>query len=596
MSKNHLNIMPGAPKEGLPVVKRIKYLKAIINGDPHKVAQAIISILIFFERNSYTTYSSQDRRNIDDFVMMVFIVMTGDIKFADMDAKMLISMGHVFSNLVATSNYHVTTPVVKHVLRQQNNYQRLLFLLNARCEVEIEQSKLFDVNPEMASIWFNSFVLGTSNPTRFLHYSYLHHLENMDDRWAPPCPQISALYFTTTYFAPKLDLEVKSRINKACSKVLNVKINNKPDPKSIAIISGKWHRNHAVYKSASPLVEELKGKYKLTLIHLGEHVPEDLMIDGFDNVCNVKFKDGNLAFPPEVKDNDFQLAYFPDIGMLEESIWLSNCRLAPVQAVGYGHPATTGHNNCIDYFVGGDVEKDCGDQYSEQMILLPGLAQHPAWPSYEKKNNWVEKSPVEINCVWGPDKYNVMMLEVLREISRRATTEHEWHFYPSPAINRYGGFVPFSEVISQLLPNSVIHHSLHYAEYMERSEKGDFAVNSFPFGGYNTIVEAFYLGLPVVTLEGDRFYNKAASHLLRQIGMPELTTKDAEKFVDICIEMIDNETYRSEHRIELEGLDLKKIMFSPPDGNFLKAVEYMIADTTERGNPVLIGELNDEAK
>jgi hypothetical protein len=315
------------------------------------------------------------------------------------------------------------------------------------------------------------------------------------------------------------------------------------------------------------------------------------MTEGFKSVCNIRFKDGNLAIPGNVKENDFQVVYFPDVGMLEESIWLSNCRLAPIQAAGYGHPATTGFNNCIDYFIGGDVEKDCGDEYSEQMLLLPGLAQHPAWPTYERKNNWVKKTPIEINCVWGPDKYNVMMLEGLAEISKRAKTEHEWHFYPSPAVNRYGGYIPFRDAVLQLLPNSIIHNTLHYADYMERAEEGDFTVNSFPFGGYNTVVESLYLGLPVVTLEGPRFYSKAASYLLNQIGMPELSAKDGESFVDICVEMIDNEVHLSEYRNELAGLNLKKILFSPSDGNFLKAFEYMISNKQERGNPVLIGEI-----
>jgi hypothetical protein len=60
--------------------------------------------------------------------------------------------------------------------------------------------------------------------------------------------------------------------------------------------------------------------------------------------------------------------------------------------------------------------------------------------------------------------------------------------------------------------------------------------------------------------------------------------------------MIDDEVYRSEYRRELAGLDLKKVLFNDTGGYFLKAVDYMLENKLERGNPILIGELNDEAK
>lgn len=595
MAKKNLNIMPNSPEDGLPIVKRERYMAAMGKGDYHTVAQAIVQVLTFFDQTHYVEYGGSDQSRINEFVLTVFMVMT-DTKFkpSKQDGYLLVGYSHVFAHIVASSVYQTTNPVLLQILSDgQDNFQRALFMCNSMCPINIDQKAFFDIDPHLASIWFNVYVMTNSNSTPVKQKNLLKIYQEMDERWEPPYPNISGVYFTVTYFAQEFARRCKGIMNNGIKSRINVDIVNKPNPKSIAIATSKWHRNHAVYKSASPLVNQLKGHYKTTFIHLGEHTPKDLMTEGFDQVCHVKFKDDKLILPPSVQNNDFQLVYYPDIGMSHESIWLSNLRLAPIQAVGYGHPDTTGDNNCIDYFIGGDCEKDCKDYYSEQMILLPGLAQAPAWPSYERKYNWVNEEPVKINCIWGPDKYNYCMLQGLAEISKQAKTDHVWHFYPSPAINRYAAFIPFHSEVKRILPNSVIHGDLHYAKYMEESEKGDFAVNSFPFGGYNTIVESFYLGLPVVTLEGHRFYNQAASHLLRTVGMPELTTTDPNKFVSKCVEMIDDKVVRSEYRKELTGMNLKHVLFENIGDDFKKAIDYIIANhPIKRGDPILIGELN----
>lgn len=596
MASKNLNTMPATVKDGLPIAKRSQYMKAMCRGDYHKVAQAIIQVLDHFDQTPYVDYAGSDVARINEFVLIVFMVMT-DPKFkpTKQDLLLLVSYSHIFTHLVAASVYESTNPVLLQILNEKgDNFERALFNCNPRCGLNINQKPFFDIEPNLASVWFNSFIQTNSNCTNRSQVNLMRHYESMDPRWVPPYADVSVPYFTVSYFAPESVRSVKAIMNTAIGERMNADIKNNPNPKSIAIVTAKWHRNHAVYKSAAPLINQLKGHYKLTLVHLGEKAPRDLMTEGFDTVCSAHFKDTSLVLPPSVMDNDFQMVYFPDIGMNAESIWMANTRIAPIQAMGYGHPDTSGDGSCIDYFVGGHCEKDCKDSYSEQMVLIPGLAQEPAWPSYERKHNWVDSKPVKINCVWGPDKYNSCMLRGLEEISRRATGEHEWHFYPSPAINRYAAFIPFKRNLLRILPNAVIHEDLHYAAYMESAEQGDFTVNSFPFGGYNTVVESFYLGLPVVTLEGDRFYNKAASYLLRKIGMPELTSRDPNEFVSLCVKLIDDDVFRAEYRAKLAALDLKKILFSTSGTYFKDAVDYIIANhPIERGDPILIGDLNE---
>jgi predicted O-linked N-acetylglucosamine transferase (SPINDLY family) len=130
---------------------------------------------------------------------------------------------------------------------------------------------------------------------------------------------------------------------------------------------------------------------------------------------------------------------------------------------------------------------------------------------------------------------------------------------------------------AQTVPNFVMHSQQEYYDYMENAEQHDFSLNSFPFGGYNTIVESLYLGLPVVTLEGDRFYNRAAAHLLRQIGMPELIANTPQEFVNISTELVLNKTKLAEYRQALADMDLKAKLFTLEGDYFKQAIDYMIA-------------------
>jgi len=591
MSKKKLNLIPNSPADGFPKAKKRNYLNSMLRGDNETVCRAIVDYLRFFEVHHYSEIGTQDMGYIDEFVSSVFAVITDqNFKLGEDSGKHLISCGHMLSNIVATSSYRTTDGPLLHIMRQQNNYAKLLFLYNSRCTVYVPVKTLFDVNADISSLWYNTYILGDSNPTLIQQANLMRHMESMDERWVPPNERVSVLYFTCTYYAPNSDRKVKGIINKACKTRSNINVTNTPKEGSIAIVTAKWHRNHAVYKSCSPLVDQLKGKYKLTLIHLGTDQPP-LVEDGFDAVYKVAFDDHKLVLPPEVANNDYQAVYYPDIGMNDESMWMSNCRLAPIQAMGYGHPATSGDNSEIDYFIGGTIEKDVANRYSEQMILIPGLAQHPAWPSYERKNNWQPSDIVRINCVWGPDKYNFAMLSGLAEVSKKATSKHEWHLYPSPGINRYGALIPFKRSVEAVLPNVIIHSDLEYYEYMEDAEQHDFSVNSYPFGGYNTVVESLFLGLPMVTIEGDRFYNRAASYLLRKVGLDCLSTTVPDAFVDKCVRLIDDPDHRAAMRTKVAECDLKTTLFDDPGDHFLKAFEYILENHPIKSDtPIIIGE------
>jgi hypothetical protein len=584
---NSLIIMAEDVRTDIPVLDYSGMLKAIAAQD-QRVWDVFSSYLEFFQEHHYKQFGTSSIKRLNVFVQCLYAAMMQEGFCPDpAQVAKLVQMNHLINSLVAASCHKSTDAMLDCVLPMQSNLAKILMLLNPRDEIQLNQKNLFDSDITLASLWYSAYLLGISSPTSRMQANMLQHLQNMDERWRPTSHSVSGIYFSSTYHAPGEVQRVKGIMNKAIKAYrAPPKIKNNPNPKSIAIVTNKWHRNHAVYKSASPLVEQLKGEYKLTLIWTGskESMNDTAVTDYFDAVAHCYFQpDGSMVIPPELVDNDFQMIYFPDIGMTDESIWLSNVRMAPIQAVGYGHPDTTGPNNEIDYFIGGDIEKESTDAYSETMVLLPGLAQEPAWPMAERKDNYLDDGVVRVNCVWGPDKYNHQLLKTLADINEEVAqtvpgSKHEFHFFGSPGMNRYAALPAFIKDVQRIVPNAIIHTEQEYYDYMENAEMHDFSLNSFPFGCYNVLIESLYMGLPFVTLVGDRFYNKAGMYLNDQIGMSQNNYWSNVGFIQGAALLITNPKMLRHQREHLASIDLKAKLFTLKGSHFLEAIQHIIAN------------------
>jgi predicted O-linked N-acetylglucosamine transferase (SPINDLY family) len=72
-------------------------------------------------------------------------------------------------------------------------------------------------------------------------------------------------------------------------------------------------------------------------------------------------------------------------------------------------------------------------------------------------------------------------------------------------------------------------HLAHYAEM-------DLALDCFPYHGTTTSCEAMWMGVPSVTLVGDRHVSRVGLSLLTNVGLPEFAADSAERFVELAVE------------------------------------------------------------
>jgi protein O-GlcNAc transferase len=153
---------------------------------------------------------------------------------------------------------------------------------------------------------------------------------------------------------------------------------------SIGILSS-FLFDHSFGKLVRGFVQHLsRDKFEVTIFRIPRK--SDHILETIDRTTdNVIPLIGRLERDRQtIEDEELDVLFYPDIGMLHYTYCLAFARLAPIQVVSWGHPVTTGIPN-IDYFLSSELLEGFGaqDHYSEQLITLgnmPAFYFHPDPP------------------------------------------------------------------------------------------------------------------------------------------------------------------------------------------------------------------------
>jgi predicted O-linked N-acetylglucosamine transferase (SPINDLY family) len=72
------------------------------------------------------------------------------------------------------------------------------------------------------------------------------------------------------------------------------------------------------------------------------------------------------------------------------------------------------------------------------------------------------------------------------------------------------------------------------ADVKELLSVGDIYLDSFPFGGVNSLIDPLELGLPVIAWEGDTFRARMGGALLRSLGLDELVATNEQHYRELA--------------------------------------------------------------
>jgi protein O-GlcNAc transferase len=72
------------------------------------------------------------------------------------------------------------------------------------------------------------------------------------------------------------------------------------------------------------------------------------------------------------------------------------------------------------------------------------------------------------------------------------------------------------------------------ADYLRRYGAIDILLDTTPYSGGTTTCDALWMGVPVVTLPGDRPFSRTSASILQAAGLPKWIASDQESYVRIA--------------------------------------------------------------
>lgn len=344
----------------------------------------------------------------------------------------------------------------------------------------------------------------------------------------------------------------------------------------ILVVHEWWGPQHAMYRSYAKSIMQLKRDFDLVGMKPGKDEDESARAI-FDEWIELDGENLNLSdVAGKIREVGADIIYYPSIGM---SIWviaMASLRLAPIQVMTYGHPATS-NSPVIDY---GLIESDCyvEDRFSERVIPLPPQTVRPTeFKAVPQRHVPRKTDTIRIGVTAMQVKVSWPFMRALQQIQERAGKRVEIHFFS--AAHGIGLFSMCREV-GNLLENTTAHEKQSYDGYMESLHQMDILLFSFPFGGANSTYDALTVGVPMVSMEGDEPHSRSDASIVRRAGLPDSLIAHTEaEYVEAVLRLMDDD-----ERARIAGLvravDVEQ-MYSPDEGHaFVDAFIRIYRDNT----------------
>ncbi|WP_181705242.1 glycosyltransferase [Chthonobacter rhizosphaerae] len=242
---------------------------------------------------------------------------------------------------------------------------------------------------------------------------------------------------------------------------------------------------------------------------------------------------------------------YPEIGMHPLAVQLAAQRLAPVQAMAWGHPVTSGLET-VDYFLSSALmEPETGDQhYVERLVRLPGLsiayAPLPVGDATMARDRLgLREDAVVYVCCQSLFKYLPRHDEVFLAIAV-ARPDAQFLFigdggHPATAVFRTRLERAFGKAGLDFARHVAITPPVAPDAFPALLKAGDIYLDSIGWSGGNTTLEAVACDLPVVTLPTVLMRGRHSAAILTQMGLGDTIATGIVDYITRAVRLADPE-------------------------------------------------------
>ena len=322
-------------------------------------------------------------------------------------------------------------------------------------------------------------------------------------------------------------------------------------------------RDHSCSFFLEPLLAHLdRGQFELYLYH--DHFREDAVSERFKSLAAVW---RNMIGQPESTVEKIIRADSPDILIdlaghtgVTNRLPLFARRLAPVQITYLGYPDTTGLS-AMDYrFTDavadprGDAEKFATEKLVRFSSTAWSYAPPPEAPDVAPLPS-LTRGHVTFGCFNSLAKVTDTLLSLWARVL---------HAVPNSRLNLKGTDLSDPTVQARYHERffrcgvpvdrvSLLERTADRKAHLALYNQIDVALDTAPYHGTTTTCEALWMGVPVVSLVGDRHMSRVGASLITAIGHPEWLAQTPDDYVSVALALAEDAERLAEIRAGLRN-------------------------------------------
>ena len=349
---------------------------------------------------------------------------------------------------------------------------------------------------------------------------------------------------------------------------------------------------HSIGKTTLGLIEKLDpSRFEIYLIRI---VPSQYdattarMAAAAAGVVEIDSHGGLERAHAQLAALELDVLFYQDIGMEPVSYALSFARLAPVQCVSFGHPNTTGVPN-LDYFISNDLYEtaESPQHYSERLFLLhelPTLAYYyrPAAPGGRRNRGYFRLPPAGTLylCPQTLFKLHPEFDPLLRGILGRDTRGYIVLVRGQYAQRETALRERFANTLGALAERVLFIDNVPAADFLELLGLADVMLDPLHFNGMNSSLEAFAVGLPIVTLPTRLQRGRHTRAMYLCMGITDCIAEDEAAYIDLAVRLGTDAAFNASMRARI--LERNQVLYE--DRRVVMEFErFFIGSLHERG-------------
>jgi predicted O-linked N-acetylglucosamine transferase (SPINDLY family)/MoaA/NifB/PqqE/SkfB family radical SAM enzyme len=326
----------------------------------------------------------------------------------------------------------------------------------------------------------------------------------------------------------------------------------RPGPVRVGFATAYFH-NHSVSKLFGGWIRGLDPRrFDVFGYHLGE--ARDAMSDDLARHC-VRFHQGPLPdrdWADRILGDGLDVLIYPEIGMHPMPVRLGAWRLAPTQAMAWGHPVTSGLPP-VDLFLSADLmePRDGERHYTERLVRLPNLSIFYQPPTEDgggvtRAGLGLAESDIVYLCCQSAFKYHPADDTLLAAIGRRVPRAR-FLFIGDPARDPNAAALrgrlarAFRAAGLNADQTLVFTPPVAAEAFPALLRSADIYLDTPRWSGGNTTLEAMAQGLPIITLPGPMMRGRHSAAILRQAGAEAWIAADAADYVNLAAGLAEDD-------------------------------------------------------